>query len=169
MGNVGEPGIVGTRVSSLGHVGEMSQAFVVGDGDLECLAGGVVNHIQTGNVNSVDLSLVANVVDDVNGTFDVHGFSRTDTLFNECRKRGRDNTSICGDVGGNDSVSSKRQHMSLDSGNPCLTTPDTDLIQVDIKGFLPTVRRKISCTGDALAIGQSFIQWECLDELGVFG
>ncbi|GKB72271.1 DNA helicase [Tanacetum coccineum] len=66
MGNVGEPGIVGTRVSSLGHVGEMSQAFVVGDSDLECLAGGVVNHIQTGNVNSVDLSLVANVVDDVN-------------------------------------------------------------------------------------------------------
>ncbi|GKE71805.1 hypothetical protein Tco_1529877, partial [Tanacetum coccineum] len=48
------------------HVGEMSQAFVVGDSDLECLAGGVINHIRTGNVNSVDLSLVANVVDDVN-------------------------------------------------------------------------------------------------------
>ncbi|GJX22504.1 hypothetical protein Tco_0226949 [Tanacetum coccineum] len=63
-----EPGIVGTRGSSLGHVGEGSQAFVVGDSHLECLAGRVVNHVQTGNVNSVDLSSVANVVDNVNGS-----------------------------------------------------------------------------------------------------
>nr|GFA05308.1 hypothetical protein [Tanacetum cinerariifolium] len=129
IGSVGEPRIVGTRGSSLGHVDEGSQAFVVGDSDLGCLAGCVVNHVQTGNINSVDLSSVANVVDNVNGTFDFHRFSRIDTLLNESRKRGRDNTSIRGDAGANDSVPLKRQHMSPDPGNMCLTTLNTDLIQ----------------------------------------
>nr|GFD24268.1 hypothetical protein [Tanacetum cinerariifolium] len=99
--------------------------------------GCVVNHVQTGNINSVDLSSVANVVDNVNGTFDFHRFSRIDTLLNESRKRGRDNTSIRGDAGANDSVPLKRQHMSPDPGNMCLTTPNTDLIQVD--SFQPNV------------------------------
>nr|GEY61983.1 hypothetical protein [Tanacetum cinerariifolium] len=141
IGSVEEPRIMGTRGSSLRHVDEGSQAFVVGDSDLGCLAGRVVNHIQTGNINSVDLSSVAKVVDNVNGTFDIHGFSRIDTLLNESQKRGRDNTSICGDAGANDSVPLKRQHMSLDPdpdpGNLCLTTPNTDLIQVD--SFQPNV------------------------------
>nr|GEX00948.1 DNA helicase [Tanacetum cinerariifolium] len=88
IGSVGEPGIVGTRGSSLRHVDEGSQAFVVVDNDLGCLVGRVVNDVQTGNINSVDVSSVANVVDNVNDTFDVYGFSQIDTLLNESRKRG---------------------------------------------------------------------------------
>nr|GEY53418.1 hypothetical protein [Tanacetum cinerariifolium] len=43
---------MGTRGSSLCHVDEGSQAFIVSDNDLGCLAGLVVNDVQTGNINS---------------------------------------------------------------------------------------------------------------------
>nr|GFD23980.1 hypothetical protein [Tanacetum cinerariifolium] len=38
---------------------------------------GVVNSEQAGNINHVDLCLAANMVQNVNPTFDVHGFSQT--------------------------------------------------------------------------------------------
>nr|GEX10158.1 hypothetical protein [Tanacetum cinerariifolium] len=46
IGSVGEPVIVGTRGSSLCHVDEGSEAFVVKDNDLGCLAGRVVNDVR---------------------------------------------------------------------------------------------------------------------------
>nr|GFC52475.1 hypothetical protein [Tanacetum cinerariifolium] len=93
---MGEPGIVGTMGFCSTHIGEGSQPFVVTDSQLGCLATGVVNGGQVGNINQVGLCSAANEVDNVTFTFDVQGFSRTKdaeisgTSLNETRKRSRD-------------------------------------------------------------------------------
>nr|GEU76780.1 hypothetical protein [Tanacetum cinerariifolium] len=106
MGSMGEPRIVGTRGSCSGHVGEGSKAFVVSDSHFGCVAVDVVNGGQVRNINQAGLCSAANVVDNVNPTFDVQGFCRmvhteiSGTSLNETRKRSRDTMTTCGNVDG---------------------------------------------------------------------
>nr|GEY54043.1 hypothetical protein [Tanacetum cinerariifolium] len=113
MGSMGEPGIVGTRGSCSGHVSDGSQAFVVSDSHLGCVAVGVVNGGQVRNINQAGLCSAANVVDNVNPNFDVQGFCRmvdteiSGTSLNETRKRSRDTMTTCGNVDGSGCSSSR--------------------------------------------------------------
>nr|GEU32878.1 DNA helicase [Tanacetum cinerariifolium] len=106
---MGEPGIVGTRGSCSGQVGE-------------------------GNINQAGLCSAANVVDNVNPTFDVQGFCRmvdteiSGTSLNETRKRSRDTMTTCGNVDGSGCSSSRRQRMSIDYDNPYLTATEADFV-----------------------------------------
>ncbi|GJU70042.1 DNA helicase [Tanacetum coccineum] len=104
---MGEPGFVGSRGFCSDHV---SQPFVVTDSQLECLAAGVVNGEQVGNINQVGLCSAANEVDNVTLTFDVQGFS---TLLNETRKRSRDTMTTCDNVDGGGCFSLKRERQKL--------------------------------------------------------
>nr|GEW19043.1 helitron helicase-like domain-containing protein [Tanacetum cinerariifolium] len=136
MGNIGEPRIVATRDSCLGHVGEGSQSFLAADSDLGCLVGGCFNGGQAGNISQVGLCFPINMVDNVNPTLHVHGFSRTDdaevsgTQLNETQKRNRDRTTTSGNVDRSDRSLSKRQHISVDHGNPYLATLDANFVLV---------------------------------------
>nr|GEY60339.1 DNA helicase [Tanacetum cinerariifolium] len=66
IGSVGEPITVGTRGSSLCHVDEGSEAFVVGNNDLGCLAGRVVNDVYRFQPN-VGTSSGVHISTEING------------------------------------------------------------------------------------------------------
>ncbi|GJW57282.1 DNA helicase [Tanacetum coccineum] len=150
MGNIGEPRIVATRDSCLGHVGEGSQSFVAIDSHLGCLVGGCFDGGQARNISLVGLCSPANVADNVNPTLHVHGFSQMDdvevsvsllsilfsiemyiflgTPLNETRKWNRDSMTTSGNVDGSDRSLSKRQHICVDHSNPYLATPDANFM-----------------------------------------
>ncbi|GKD02879.1 hypothetical protein Tco_1177853 [Tanacetum coccineum] len=55
-----------------------AKSFVVADSQLGCLVGSCFDGAQARNISQVGLCSPANVVDNVNPTLHVHGFSRTD-------------------------------------------------------------------------------------------
>ncbi|GKC56904.1 DNA helicase [Tanacetum coccineum] len=127
-GAIGKTGVVDTRRSWLGHVGEGRQRSIPGDSHLDHLAAGVVGAVQSGTISSEGFRSVANTV----GGIPVYAN----------RKRSRDSVPVCDNANGNDCSSSKRRVLSGGHDNQCLTTPNIDFTLAG--GSLPNARIEVS-------------------------